>query len=225
MYTDFSITNKLTFMKECNLTPNEHEVIIGILMAQDEEAYWMDKEYKTEQSFPSHQPDPSYLGFLQETLTKRNLRLVLLSLQEKGVILKSCKLPTPDGEGGLQVNDVKFNKNVLKKYLRHSGEMFWELFWVYPEVTSINGKLHSLRNTFGNGGWSSIDEAASCYGNKIQYNASTHKRIIQLVENAKDKGDLNMGIIKFIRGEEWRNLDQMEENGGYGNNNTDIDFV
>ncbi len=34
-----------------------------------------------------------------------------------------------------------------------------------------------------------------------------------------------MGIIKFLRGEEWRNLEMLLSNGGFGNQNLDVNFV
>ena len=221
---DFSITNKMTFMKELGITPNEYELIIGLCMAQDEEVEDT-LPYKTEMEHPSHVPDVSYLIGLQNLIGKVELRKLLLELQNKGIILKSCKLPDPNGEEGMRPNDIKFNKNFLKKYIRHSGEMFWELYWSYPEVADINGKLMSLRNTFGNGGWGNLDEAASFYGQRIQYNAATHKMIIDLVNKAKEQGILNMGLVKFLRGEEWRNIEQLISNGGYGNKNLEVSFV
>lgn len=212
MKYDFSIQNKITFMRECGITPNEHEVILGILMAQDEE-FQDESINRTEMNRPSHVPDREYLAFLQSSLTKSGLRQCLLSLQEKGLILKSCKLPHPDSATeGLTPNDVKFNKNVLKKYIRHSGEMFWELFEAYPSSTIINGKKVSLRVTFGNGGWSSLDEAASFYGKSIRFNARTHQQILNLIEEAKDSDLINMGLIKFLRGEEWKNLVDIVDN-------------
>lgn len=224
MTTDFSLQNKVTFMKECGITPNEHEVIIGILMSQDEEAYWLNEEHIIEQEFPSHVPDTSYLVSLQNLIGRVELREILFSLQEKGLILKSCKLPDPHGMEGIKPNDIKFNKSVLKKYVRHSGQMFWELFWAYPEAMNVNGRTMSLRNTYGNGGWASVDDAASFYGQRIQYNAETHRQILRIIEEAKSKQLLNMGIIKFLRGEEWKNLENVLSNG-FGNQNLDVDFV
>lgn len=222
--TDFSIQNKMAFMKECKITPNEHEVIIGILAAQDEEVYWLGKEYFAEQEFPSHVPDTSYLISLQNIIGRVELREILISLKDKGLILKSCILPDPNGKEGIKPNDIKFNKNILKKYVRHSGEMFWELFWAYPDTMEVNGRIMSLRNTYGNGGWATIDDVASFYGQRIQYNAETHSNIIKLLKEAKDKELINMGIIKFLRGEEWRNLEHIIANG-FGNQNTNVDFV
>ena len=211
MKVDFSILNKLKFMEECKITPNEHETLIGVLMAQDEE-YQDEGIYRAEQSCPSHIPNTEYLRILQGTLGRKGLRETLFSLQEKGLILKTCKLPDPeDITVGLTPNEIVFNKNILKKYLRHSGEMFLELFWAYPKECVINGRITSLRNTFGNGGWSNIDEAASFYGQRIQYNAQTHEHIIALIEQAKEQGLINMGIVKFLRGEEWHNLEAIVE--------------
>lgn len=209
MKVEFSILNKMTFMKECGITPNEHEVLIGVLMAQDEE-YQDESVHRTEHERPSHVPNTEYLQVLQSTLTRDGLRETLLSLQEKGLILKTCNLPAPgDLKVGLKPNEVIFNKNILKKYIRHSGEMFWELFWTYPSDIFINGRKVSMRNTFGNGGWASLDEAASYYGQRIQYNAQTHERILEIVKEASEQGYINMALVKFLRGEEWRNLEQM----------------
>lgn len=209
MKYDFSIQSKIAFMRECGITPNEYEVLIGVLMAQDEE-YQDESINRTEIGRPSHVPNTEYLVFLQNTLTRSGLRQCLLSLQNKGLILKTCKLPNPDSATeGLKPNEVKFNKNVLKKYIKHSGEMFWELFQTYPSDTVINGRKVSLRTTFGNGGWSSLDEAASYYGQCIKYSSQTHKKILNLIEEAKDSDLLNMGLIKFLRGEEWNNLEDI----------------
>lgn len=211
MLVDFSILNKMTFLRECNITPNEYEVLIGVIMAQDEEEQ-NESIYRTELSVPSHIPNTEYLRFIQGLIGKKDVRLCLLSLQEKGIILKSCKIPDPnDNNTGLRPNDILFNKNILKKYIRHSGEMFWELWNAYPQSGIINNREISLRNTFGQGGWSNLDEAASCYGQTIKYDAITHQEILELIEKAKDSDLINMGIIKFIRGEEWRNLKIMLE--------------
>lgn len=225
MKKDFSITNRMSLIRESKLTPNELETVTALLMAQEEDCYWEDDAYQTEQEHPKNKRDTEYLLVLQTLLGKQYLREILLSLQNKGVILKTVKLPDPKGDQPLKIDDVKLNKNFLKKYLRHSGEMFWELYNAYPEVCEINGRLMSLRNTFGQGGWSNIDEAASFYAQRIGFNAKTHKEIIQLVEDGKEKGLINSGLVKFLRGEEWRNLENLTTKGGYGNVNTDVNFV
>lgn len=207
-----SVSSQSQFMKECKITPNEYEILVGILMAQDEEDYSESMKYETESEHPSHVADTSYLLVLQDVIGRDDLRVCLKSLQEKGIILKTCKIPEPGSPEGLRVNDVKFNKNIIKKYLRHSGEMFWELWHAYPKDCVINGKIVPLRNTFGQGGWSNVDEAASFYGNKIKYDAALHREILNCVEKAAEMDIINMGIIKFLRGEEWRNLETQLEN-------------
>lgn len=207
---DFSINNKIEFMQSCNITPNQYEIIIGVLMAQDEDVYWLTEKYKTEQCFPSHVPNVKYLITLQNLIGKIELREELIKLQEKGIILKTCKLPTPDGGEGIRPNDIKFNKNILSRYLKHSGELFWELFNTYPSQILVNNRYQSARNLAGaGGGWSNLDEAASFYGQRIKYNIKTHNHIIKLINEAKDKDLISMGLMKFLRGEEWRTLEEM----------------
>lgn len=212
MLVDFSIINKLTFMRELSITPNEYELIIALCMAQREDVEDT-AVHKTEMDKPSHISSAEYLITLQNLIGRVPLRELLHTLQDKGIILKSVKLPEPNSTESFSVNLIKFNKQIMKKYLRHSGEMFWELFWEYPESGFINGRLQSLRNLAGNGGgWSNIDEAATFYGQRIQFNAQTHEMILDLIRRGKEQDLISMGLVKFLRGEEWRTLSQMLEN-------------
>jgi hypothetical protein len=70
-------------------------------------------------------------------------RKVLESLKDKKVILSSFKIPQ-EGES-LNFQNIPFNKNFLKMYIRESNELGKELFDAYPPFININGKLCSIK--------------------------------------------------------------------------------
>ncbi len=85
-------------MDEYKINPNELFAIRVILLAQDGEYDYLQKFAKI---FP--------------------LRTILESLQENGIILKSWKMPKEGSK--LDVEDIPFNQNFLKKFYRSAFEM------------------------------------------------------------------------------------------------------
>lgn len=71
------------------------------------------------------------------------LRPILLSLQEKQILLKSYKIPE---QGTLDLEALQFNNNFIKVYRKTSGELGEELFRAYPNEMIINGVCTPLRN-------------------------------------------------------------------------------
>ena len=68
------------------------------------------------------------------------LKDLFKSLKDKGIIHKNY-CPTsyiPD--------EIEFNKNFLKKWMKYSGELGQELFNTYPAYITINGKMAPVRN-------------------------------------------------------------------------------
>ena len=76
--------------------------------------------------------------------SKIHLREILYSLQEKGVILKSWKLP--DSGQRFDPETVVFNKNFINNYRKYSAELGIEFFMTYPSVCIINGVEAPLKN-------------------------------------------------------------------------------
>lgn len=136
-------------------------------------------------------------------------RDTMLSLQEKGVINKSYKVP----EKGQTFNplDIEFNKNFMKSYLQHSYDMGMELFMKYPNFIIINSKQFSLKNIAKV--FKSIDDFAFAYGKAIQFNIDKHNEILELLDWAKEVNILNYGIVEFITSLKWNEIKELKDSG------------
>lgn len=160
--------------------------------------------------FLAQEDHPEYLSkYFSQMPLKGAPRDTMLSLQEKGIINKSYKIP----EKGKTFNplDIDFNKNFMKSYLQHSYDMGMELFMNYPPYMIINGKQFSLRNIAKS--FKNLDDFAFAYGKAIKFDVEKHKEIIELVEWAKEVNILNFGIIEFITSLKWLELKELKENG------------
>lgn len=160
--------------------------------------------------FLAQEGHPEYLSkYFSQMPLKGAPRDTMLSLQEKGIINKSYKIP----EKGKTFNplDIDFNKNFMKSYLQHSYDMGMELFMNYPPYMIINGKQFSLRNIAKS--FKNLDDFAFAYGKAIKFDVEKHKEIIELVEWAKEVNILNFGIIEFITSLKWLELKELKENG------------
>ena len=94
-YLNHNLDNELILMRDYKIYPNELYTIKVILLAQD-------GEYEYLQQYVSSFENKNYF------------RSALEALQEKGIILKSYKMPKP-GTSFIP-EDVQFNQNFLKKY-------------------------------------------------------------------------------------------------------------
>lgn len=144
-------------------------------------------------------------------LTTRTLRANLLSLQEKGIFTKEYKVPSC-----LELFDpeaVIFNKNFLKNYLRYSNELGKDLWDRYPKELGP----YRLRLTTKNFPGQSKEEGLfRAYGRIIKWNPETHKRIIDILERAKEKNLITYGICEFVLSEKWEELEEQLNNGEVG---------
>ena len=198
---EFSLERRLSIMTEYNLTSNEFDLIQVIFMAQEEEG---NSQYLY-QWFQIHKSE-----VLSETL---------IGLQNKGIILNSYKIPKK-GES-FSPDDIVFNKNFTKNYLKHSGELGAELFNAYPSFVNINGKAASLKNISKY--YQSLDDFFFSYGKAIKFNPVKHNEIIELVEKAKDLNLLHYGILEFVVSQKWLTLEAELENG-IMNTNMEVKF-
>ena len=142
-------------MREYKIYPNELFTIKVILLAQDGEYEFLQQ-------------------YAQCFENKNYLRLALESLQEKGVILKSYKIPKPGTK--FIPEDVQFNQNFLKKYYRSAFEMGEELFYAYPQSTVVNGTLYNLRSVSKR--FDSLEQAFQKYAKSIKNSPEIHQQII-----------------------------------------------
>lgn len=138
------------------------------------------------------------------------LRSLLESLQHKGIILKSYKIPLK----GMEFNpyDIQINKNFIKNLYKCSFELGKELFETYPQFGSINGSVISLRTVAKH--FDSLEDAYFKYSKAINWNSDKHNEIVELVKWGKDNNIINCSLSSFIINRGWLDLQALKE----GNN-------
>jgi hypothetical protein len=72
----------------------------------------------------------------------------------------------------------------------------------YPKFGTIKGKLYPLIT-------GDLDKLFEDYAKKIGYSIDTHKEVLEIVQWAKDKELLNIGIEKFILSYYWESLKEL----------------
>ena len=145
-----------------------------------------------------------------------NLRNILLSLQEKEILLKSCKI-AKEGEE-FDPYSLQLNKNFIKNLYKCSFELGKELFEEYPAFAIINNSYTSLRGVSKH--FNSLEDAYIKYGKSIKWNPETHAEIIELVKWAKEHNMLNQSLGSFIVNNGWHDIKAIM-NGDAGNINFD----
>lgn len=142
--------------------------------------------------------------YLSLPITHTGLRDVLLSLQEKGVILKSCKIPK-EGEQ-LDIDTLAFNENFLKFYRKTSGELGQELFEAYPNEAIIQGTVWPMRNFAKK--FDNEEDFFYAYGKAIGWNLNKHQEVLELIQWSKDNDHfgLNMNIADFVISRMWNSI-------------------
>lgn len=147
-----------------------------------------------------------YMYFTQNKLTN-DIRTILMSLIDKGIINNSYKVPDEGTEFNPQ--DVDFNKKVIDQLYHHSNDLGMELFNNYPAYTNINGRVFSLKNISKN--FKSLDDFTFAYGKAIKFNLKEHQRIMELLEWAKDNSLIHSGLTDFVVSQQWNTLEIMRD--------------
>ena len=145
-----------------------------------------------------------------------NLRNILITLQEKEILLKSCKI-VKEGEE-FDPYSLQLNKNFVKNLYKCSFTLGKELFEEYPAFAVINNSYTSLRGVSKH--FNSLEDAYIKYGKSIKWNPEIHQEIIELVKWAKENNMLNMSLGSFIVNNGWHDLKAIM-NGDAGNINFD----
>lgn len=170
-YLNHDLNTELILMNQYKLNPNELMCIKVILLAQD-------GEYE----------------YLQNFAQVCQLRLLLTTLQSKGIILKSYKLPK---EGSSFVpEDVQFNQNFLKRYYRSAYEMGEELFYTYPQSCVVNNQVFNLRSVSHK--FDSLEDAFAKYAKQIKNNPDVHKEILDNIRWGIENGYNFTTLDRFI---------------------------
>lgn len=188
MQHELSVDLELKFMIKYQLTPEEYLFLKLLFMAQNEHEEYLSM-------------------FYSEGQYEHSIIDLLMSLQEKGIINKSYKIPAKGTTFNPQ--DVELNKRVLDQYIKHSQDLGMELFDHYPTFTTINGKTFSLRNIAKN--FKSFDDFCWEYGKAINFSISKHQEILELLDWAKDNQLVSSGICDFVVSRQWLTYEMLRD--------------
>ncbi len=192
------MTNDLCLLERYKITPNELMFIRSLLLLQEDSNSELFKRY---------------FNILRNC--NINIRDLIISLQEKGVINKSYKIPNI----GLQLDpyEIPMNKTFTKTIFKASFIIGKELFEVYPQFATINGNLVGIRTIAKK--FDSLEDAYFRYGKEIKWNPEKHSQIIELIEWSKEHNLLNCSLASFIINNGWNDLEALKN--GEGNINYD----
>lgn len=170
-----------------NLTADELLLVYLTFLAQEEEGH------------------PEFFAKWFSNGGQSRLKSLFESLKEKGIIHKDYnpKSYNPD--------DIEFNKNFLKGWLKGSGEMGMELFQAYPAYLETNTKWYPLKNISKH--WHSLDDFCFSYSSAIKHNPLKHKEIMELLEWGKQNDLIKGGICDFVISHQWETLKQIKDSG------------
>lgn len=138
-----------------------------------------------------------------------SIKTTLESLQSKGIILKSYKIPKV-GEK-LVIEDIEFNKNFKKNIHKASFDLGKELYENYPQTTYVKGQVFNLRRVSKK--FNSLEEAFFKYGKYIRFNEEVHKEVIELVKWGIDNGYNFTTLDSFIVDQDWNNIKNVRDGG------------
>ena len=194
-----NLDNELCILERYKLTPTELFTIQVILLAKEEGEY----------------------EWLQRFAQIQKLRPIIESLREKGIILKSYKIPK-EGEK-LIVEDIPFNQNFQKQYFRASFEMGQELFETYPQSCIVNNQYFNLRRISKK--FDSLEQAFNRYSKYINNNPDKHKEVLELIRWGIDNNYSFTTLDSFIVNMDWNNIKNMKESGIININNEAIKLI
>ena len=136
---------------------------------------------------------------------KTSLKDLITSLKNKSIILKHSN------EDVLDLSNIQFNRNFIKRYYKCSGQLGQELFDAYEKYVFINGKYCSLKNFSKR--FNSFQDLFFFYSSQIQHNPDKHKEILEIVQWAKENNLLKVGIVEFITSHKWKELKELKDSG------------
>lgn len=190
------IDEELIIMSDYKLTPNELYLVRTLLLYEDDTQYII-----------------KFLNICKATNT--DVRSLLVSLQNKGIVLKSYKIP--EAGAPFKPEYVEFNQNFIKKYYRGSFELGQELFDVYPQFTTIQGVMVPLRSVSKK--FDSLEDFFRFYGKTIKHNPDLHNHIIELTRWAAENTSLiNCTLASYVIDRRWVDIEALR-NGDQGNIN------
>lgn len=199
-----SLDNIFSYMERYRLTPEEVFVIDLLFLAGSTEEH------------------PEYLERYLNLDLNSDFFSILRSLQDKKIILSSCKFPNKIED--FDPETIDFNEHFLHNYRKYSMELGNELLEEYPSVAFIKDKKVSLNNYAKK--YNSREEFCFAYGKSIGWKLENHQHVLELIKWAKDN-DANLLVVNiadFVISELWRNIEKQKNGDGilYFDNTMDI---
>lgn len=185
MKLTLNLEEEVSILDRYRLTPTELFLIRVLLILQDD---------NNEELFCNYIRTLKAAGI--------SLRNNLLSLQDKGIILKTCKIQEEGSE--FDPYSLQINKNFIKNLYKCSFELGKELFEEYPPFANIQGSYVGLRGVSKH--FDSLEDAYAKYGKSIKWNPVTHNEIIELIKIAKENNLINQSLGSFIVNNGWHDL-------------------
>lgn len=199
MNSELSLKEEINIYINSGLTPSELFILRLLFLAQDGDTSLIN----------------NYISNADNG--KEVFKVVLKSLQNKGIILASFKMPK-EGEI-LRYTDIPINKNFVKKFIKESNQIGKEFFDAYPPFIYINGKMASIKN-ITKAGLFSIDEFCFFYGRQLKLSSVKHERVMEALEYGKEHNLINYSILEFIASQKWNEIEYIRSSGevaGYQN--------
>ena len=181
------INTILNLLITYNIDANELLLVYLTFLARDEEGH------------------PEFFSKWFSNGGSTQLRNLFESLKNKGLIHKDYNPSTYDP------NNIEFNKNFLKSWLKNSGKMGQELFDAYPPFMTNGSKLYPLKNIAKK--YDTLDEFFFAYSSAIKHNPETHKKVMDLLAWGKEHNQINYGIVEFVVSHKWQELEYIKDNG------------
>ena len=159
-HVNLMLEEEFVIFEKYHISPNELFFLQMLLLSQEEDEQDTIRRY-----------------FQLPEEARGSVRDLLKSLQGKGIILSSFKIP----EKGESVNplDIPLNQNFQKAYFKASFDMFRELYDHYPLSSIINGIEYKLKRVSKK--FDSLEDAGRFYGKCIRWNPAKHQHIIELL--------------------------------------------
>ena len=149
-----------------------------------------------------------------------NLRDVIVSLQDKGIILKSYQIKSSGSE--FNPLEIPFNKNFIKNLYKCSFEMGKELFEEYPQFGYVNNNVVGLRAVSRK--FDSLEQAYFKYCKNINWDKEKHNRIIEVIRWSKEHNIINYTLASFIIDQRYLELESLY-NGDSGINYDNVKLL
>lgn len=196
---NLNVDEEIAILEKYRLTPNELFVIRLLFL------------------FREGYPENYLFKFLQIDDNKEGFRPTLVSLQNKGIILKSYKIP---GKGEkFDPAAIPFNKNFETAIYRSAFEMGQELYDAYPMFANIQGATVAIRGVSKK--FNSLEDAFRYYGKQIHWNEDVHKHILELLDWAQNNTTfINFSLATFLIDRKWEEIEALM-NGDISNVNYD----